>query len=365
MKKIASARSARNRHNRDEIENLKAKLVDPLAVCMALELADGHRAQSGGIVIRCPWHDDTNPSCSVTVGEQNTLRGHCFSCGATKDVIDLVAIAKQLDVTTQFADVLREAHAVVALLETTPNVAPEEDRSLDFALFDRAARILLEAAPISAARDVASYLERRGLLQAALRHMWGALPAEAVKQSQLTSKIAREIGDEAWMRTGLAVGPTSFKHPTHVIVIPWRDEQGRIVTLQRRRLDDDDPRYVMPAGRPALTPYGVEHLVTAADSGEVAFVEGAFDVLAAETLYESHGLNRVVLGIPGVGSWNPAWAKFCPGRTCHIAVDRDDAGEKVAAKMADDLHAAGAARVFRQRPVGAKDWSELLLEARS
>ena len=48
----------------------------------------------------CPFHDDTNPSLSVTLGETDSAKvntWHCFGCGHNGSVIDFVAQAKGVD----------------------------------------------------------------------------------------------------------------------------------------------------------------------------------------------------------------------------------------------------------------------------
>ena len=89
-------------------------------------------------------------------------------------------------------------------------------------------------------------------------------------------------------------------------------------------------------------------------------VEGAVDVLARRALDRRQGLERVVLGVPGVEGWRAEWAEFAKGREAVIATDADAAGDAVVARWSADLFEAGATDVSRVRPTVGKDWADVL-----
>lgn len=101
---------------RDEVREVRRRLDDPARVVHALGIEKGARRQPGGLIVLCPWHNDRNPSCSVTIGKDGTLRAHCFSCGESGDVLGLVAAVRGLDTQREFRRVL-EAAADLAGLE--------------------------------------------------------------------------------------------------------------------------------------------------------------------------------------------------------------------------------------------------------
>ena len=57
----------------------------------------------------CPAHDESNPSCSVTIGPDGTLRWRCFGCSAGGNALHLVAVVHGLDIKRDFPRVLRAA----------------------------------------------------------------------------------------------------------------------------------------------------------------------------------------------------------------------------------------------------------------
>lgn len=349
-------------------EAIRAALCDATSVCAVLGLTDGALPQRNGQMIHCPWHDDRTPSCSVTSAADGGLRVRCFACGVSGDAFTLIAQVRGLDVKTQFPMVLDAAAEVALELETGDASAPKPEVSattqpaVPVKVFDAMARTMLAAAPLAASPGVTGYLSARGLLQQATSHGWGALPSERKALQSVISAVVAAVGADVWARSGMANDSGTLKYPANVIVIPWRDREGHITTLQRRTLTTDRaPKYVFPAARFPSEPYGAENGATSDATTEVAFVEGAVDALAYADLCERHGKKRLVLGLPGVSSWRSAWDSYVKGRLVHLAFDADDAGDRGALVLRDRMYAAGAMRVLRQRPRHAKDWAELLV----
>jgi DNA primase len=356
---------------RRDVKVVKVALADPSFVCAALGLDDGARAQPNGLMVCCPWHDDSNPSCSITIGADETLRAHCFACGHTADVLELIAKVRNLDIKKDFPGVLAaaariaedfgagEVSATVPKSGTSPTVPP--------GTFPRVAAALFAAAPIASSPEAQRYLSGRGLLGAAIADGWGALPTSPRAKGQIIAQIIALLGADAWMASGLANEAGHLKFPKHELIIFWRDADDRVTTLQRRVLHSgaESRKYVFPSGRAPIQPYGVERLADDVATTDIAYVEGATDVLAYRALCAHSGYRRVVLGLPGVSAWRPGWAEHARGRTAHIALDADEAGDRAATRIAEDLRRAGAVRVLRQRPRGAKDWAQLLVRGSS
>ncbi len=71
----------------DLAAELKTALGDVRNFLDALGLLRGATKQAGGFLIRCPWHLEKTPSCSVQV-KQGSIVAHCFGCGASGDALD-------------------------------------------------------------------------------------------------------------------------------------------------------------------------------------------------------------------------------------------------------------------------------------
>jgi DNA primase len=355
----------------DDARRIREALADPARVAALLGL-EGIKRQPGGVLARCPAHEEKHASLSLTLGAEGTLRVKCFGCGLSGDVYALIAAVERLDVKQDFRRVfLRACELAGETPDRTPGDgmapptrapsprAPSLPRRDPSAVdtFARVVALLLDAGGLDGprSREVAAYLDTRGLLDAARGDGWGSLPSFAWARSHV------DAADLAG--TGLVLPSGSgWTHPAHTLCVPWRSADGSIFTLQRRRIDDaTGERYVMPPGRAPRELYGIERLAHAPADAPIAICEGAADVLAVRLLASRRGRSVVALGLPGAASWAPSWASLARGRRCFVSLDSDDAGERASVAIAADLAAAGAAEVKRHRaPDGAKDWAALL-----
>lgn len=382
--------------DRTDVENIRSALSTPRDVAQRLGLQG--KAVGAGYTVRCPAHGDRTPSCSLTRGPDGTLRVHCFGgCDLSGDIFSLVAAVERLDLGRDFPAVLEAAARLAGVTISTPSSraagyvpvrlpappppAPAGPPPLSDEVFDELVKSLLwtgrlDDSPI--ATDVSAYLRDRGLLEPAIAEGWAAFPVPEC-QGQWVKSIVDIFGDDVVARSGLVRinddGEPDFRafvHRENRLVIPWRNPQGLVSTLQRRRLDSrkDRPKYAFATGRSPVDPYGIEHLVSASSDAPIAFVEGAVDVLALRELLRRDGTPAVVLGIPGVASWSKdrgaRWAALASGRVAAVALDADVAGRAAVAAMAEDLVRARACRVEGWTPpLARKDWAELLVPAPS
>ena len=329
-------------------------------------------------MVRCVAHGDKGPSMSLT--RNGDLRAVCFSCGFRGDVFALVAAARGMVLPRDFAAVAREAAELAALPLPALPIASEAPPPADDATFHAIAEALFAHVrlwPIP--RDAARYLIDRRLAGQARRDGWEALPP-APRQDDAVRALLRAFPEADLIASGLFTPQTDcgglrFVRPGARILIPWRGPDGRILSLQRRRLDAHEPRYVAPAGRPLTHPYGCATL--RATDVPIAYVEGAADVLALRELARRRRFAVDVLGIPGVQAWRPTWARYAKDRKAFVAVDNEpepteeeraalkaqgkrptrDVVEEAAERMAEDLRNAGAVKAVRWRP-RLKDWGK-------
>jgi len=362
-----------------DVAALRSALSDPVAVCAALGLKG--KRQPRGMVICCPVHDDREASCSVRLADSGTIGVRCFGCGFAGDVLHLIAAVRGLTVDRDFPEVAREAADLANIHVAAHEPRKRESRRERLPMcstiaFDAIAAVLARSGRLDEqeiAGDVVRYLEVRAILAAARAGGWFALPAQSWAQREWRACLygcadARDdvTGEHrpAWTRPDLDASGLfwrdGFAHPQNRLCIPWRDHEGRVQTLQRRRLDADErKKYVFPREREARLPYGIERIRA---NVPIVFVEGAIDTLARRALDRRDGRNRVVLGLPGVGGWRSEWAQLGAGREVVLALDGDDAGDRATDKIAADLFDAGATRVLRTRPMAGRDWTAILAE---
>jgi len=327
--------------SRDDADAVKAALaaLGPLGLVEGLGLGDRARRSGGGVMIRCPWHDERSPSCSVRVGRDGGIAVHCFGCGHGGDALTLVAAARALDARRDFRRVLAEAADIAHVtLDAPTRAAPSPKVNADEleALWTACGAVYGDC-------QLAAALRRRGLEPGDVtdRDLARALPTSGALPRW--ARFARR----SWAELG------------NRLVVPMYDEAGRLASLHARYIGDE-PRDVPPKG---LSPVGGRIAGTImADalgrmllaSGEapawwtervVLIEEGVPDFLTVATHYGDDENTPAVLGVLA-GSWTREIAARIPDG-CRVVVrtHTDAAGAKYAAAIGSSL--MGRCEVFR------------------
>jgi hypothetical protein len=338
---------------------VKHALNDPMAVCAKLGLLGGkdsfRRQSARGVSVRCPWHDEKTPSCSVTaVG--GLVRVKCFGCGQGGDVLSLVAAVRGLSASRDFRAVLVEAatmaglHAVVHELETRTvdaarpkalppraEPAPERDYPPDFEI-----RMLLDGCvPVTDDADVAAHLAGR------------SIDPELVADAGLAWALTREC---RFLAFGGAFQGSTWWETGHRLVLPVVDSEGIVRSVRSWRvLPGESPKRLPPGGYRAAGLFLADAMAASWLRGEsgprrVLIAEGEPDWLTAATWRMREP--TAVLGIVS-GSWTSALAaRFRPGQRVLVWTDRDRAGDAYAAEIVRSLAPRG---VFVDRWTGGAD----------
>lgn len=353
-----------------DVAELRRQLSSPRVIGAALGLDRGAQRQRGdAMTVFCPWHKEKTPSCSITRGDDGTLRAHCFGCKTSGDVLSLIAAQRGFDIKTQFREVLEEAASIAG--GDWPDLEPQpeqgEPECLSPASYNAIANALLELCPIVNEPDVIGYCERRVLLLEGAQARVGALPERAGQQA-LIEKLLCTFSAETLEAAGLlwrdrdtdALQLEHLAFPENRLVLPWQNLDGTISALQRRRLDDrKGGRYVFPRGIKPSLPFGAERLRAHGADRILVLCEGAIDTLALRMLGRRDRMSLLPLGVPGLDGWRSDWARFAKGREVWIGFDADAPAELAAERVSADLYTAGASSVVRWTPQGAKDWAEL------
>ena len=388
---------------RTDAGEIKLSLPDPLAFASSLNLeVSKNRKQSGdGIFVLCPGGHDRTASLSLRP-MRDGIAAHCFGCGLNGSVLDVIAAVRGLDIRRDFRRVIEEGLALAGLpplgastprtgpsLRSVRSVPSEAPPELAVDVFGELAAEILERCPLAAAADVQRYLADRGVLEAASADGWGALPSPA-EQGPIAAEILECFGPLVLARSKvfrlergssellIRNGAPAFIWTDHRIVIPWRafGVDGAIVALQRRQLGStaEGPKYAL-AGRPVAPYVSPAALENVTDATSIAYVEGAIDALSLGEIDRADGTDRLAIGVPGLGAWDPAWAKLARGRRAFIATDDDPpkpngkpgAGNNpgLISKWRDDLLAASALEVRRLQPTSAPDWNAVLTRRRA
>jgi len=156
----------------------------------------------------------------------------------------------------------------------------------------------------------------------------------------------RGIDPDLAHRAGVRWSANWYGRPA--VLFPLRDPDGKLVAAHGRHADGRDPK---------------AHTVGALRSG-VFVTPGA---LEAAPLVVVEGpmcaLTLALVGVPALALCGTDAPDWLPRRTAFrrvlVATDADDAGDRAAEKLAERLGSLGA-ECERLRPVGAKDWNDVL-----
>jgi len=343
-----------------EIERLKSEVsVERLVEASGIELKKSGKDWLG----RCPFHEDDTASLVVTPAKN---LWHCFGCGIGGGPIDWVI--KRQGVSFRHAvELLREgvtplAAEGVAVKRSTvrslpPPVAFDAD---DQALLNQTVGYYHER--LLATTEAAEYLAARGLAHPELIAHFKLGVADRTLGLRLPEKNRKAGADiRAQLQKIGLIRDSGHEHFNGSLVVPVFDENGpmsgNVVEVYGRKLLDNlragTPKHLyLPAreGHGHKSARGVFNVQALATSNEIILCEALIDALT----FWSAGFPNVTAayGIEGFTEEHVAAFKRHGVERVLIAYDRDDAGERGAAKVAERLLAEGIECLRVQFPKG-------------
>lgn len=301
--------------------------------------------------ICCPWHAEKNPSCTVDIGHDGTIRVHCFACSETWDAHALFGQLNGIDPRTSFPTLLlHEAEAlgrwdIADALEgkaeprpmpprkAMPDPEPEPERMLP------PREEVLELLGLSTATaidlEVSTWIKSRGLSanDVDIRGLAFALP----KTAKLPTWA--KYHQRSWVELG------------HRLLVPLYGPDGQVASVRAGRvIEGDSPKRLPPAGHTCrglvmADALGVELLKTGAWPSWAADVQPSVVIAEGEPDWLTWAVqtklgvkpNRAVFGIFS-GAWTKEIAKRIPtGARVAVWTDLDAPGQKYANQIAETL----------------------------
>jgi DNA primase catalytic core len=335
-----------------EIERLRNEVsVERLVEASGIELKRGGKDLLG----RCPFHEDDTASLVVTPGKN---LWHCFGCGVGGGPIDWVM--KRRGVSFRHAvELLREGVVRLAadgaalnnprLRVLPPPVAFDAD---DQALLNQTVGYYHER--LLATTEAQAYLAGRGLTHPELVAHFKLGVADRTLGLRLPEKTRKAGADirARLQKIGL-YRDSGHEHFNGSLVVPVFDEAGNVVEVYGRKLLDNlrtgTPKHLYLPAREGRT-RGVFNVQALATSKEIILCEALLDALT----FWCAGYRNVTAayGIEGFTDEHVEAFKRHGTERVLIAYDRDDAGERGAAKVAEALMAAGIECFRVQFPKG-------------
>src|SRR5436309_9633890 len=276
----------------------------------------------------CPFHGDTNPSLVLTPAKN---LWHCLgACQAGGSVIDWVMRREGLSFR----------HAVEELQKALPGgrgPAPVLDPGLDDAALLRAVIGYYHATLLASPAAIA-YLDQRGLNHREAIERFQLGYANRTLTYQLPDGKPARLVRERLERLGI-FRASGHEHLNGSLVVPVFDEQGHVVEAYGRKLRDD-----LREGTPL-------HLYLPGPHRGVwnaAGLQGAREVILCEALLDAltfwvAGFSHVTAsyGVNGFTGEHLDILRRCGAERVLIAYDRDEAGDRAAERLADELTGAG------------------------
>jgi hypothetical protein len=327
-----------------DVAEIKAMLSDPTRVLEALGMMGQGKArarQTGGWVVRCPVHDDSSPSCSVQQRD-GVILWKCWGCGATGDVLHLVASANNLNLETNFKAVLAAAARLGGLWHLVDKLegrAPREPMPapvLPPPSTPEPPREWPDKAEVEALWSACTTTEESADVVAYLRAR--SLSPELVDARELARALPEQGALPVWARYrgGNPVSRT-WRELGYKLIFPMYDASGDLRSVRAGRVVDGDGPKRLPPGR-----HKASELVMADAFGRamlrgefkpyrLTIVEGEPDFLTrAIVMNDPHG---ATIGIVS-GSWTKAFAERVPlGCRVYLRTDVDDAGNRYAQEI--------------------------------
>jgi DNA primase catalytic core len=319
-----------------EIERLKSEIsVERLVTAAGIALKKSGKDLLG----TCPFHDDAEPSLVVTPVKN---LWHCFSCQTGGGPIDWVM--RMNGVSFRHAvELLREGHSALAaapvkrttLRALAAPVAPDAD---DQALLNQVIGYYHET--LKASPEALAYLESRGIRdgEAVERFRLGFANRTLGLRLPNNQRVAGAELRTRLQRLGL-LRESGHEHFNGSLVIPILDEHGNVTEVYGRKVRDDlrpGTAYHLYLPGPHRGVWNVEALTA---SKEIILCEALIDALT----FWCAGYRNVTAsyGVEGFTDDHLAAFKKHGIERVLIAYDRDDAGERAAAKLAEQLIAEG------------------------
>ncbi len=223
----------------------------------------------------CPFHKEKTPSFTVNPHRQIF---HCFGCHAGGDVFKFVMQYENVDFMSAVR-MLAERCGITLAFEDGPDAVKSGEKTLLFKIHTEVTDLfqttLAKAPEAAPARD---YLARRGLGADILREFqFGFAPD--LWDRLLNWARSRKYDPELLEKAGLLVRsdkPNSaspwYDRFSNRVMIPIRDEQGRVIAFTGRALVTDD-RTAKYVNSPETPLFRKSHVLFALDRARTALVE--------------------------------------------------------------------------------------------
>ena len=326
-----------------EIERLKREVsIERLAEARGVKL----KRHGADLIGLCPFHEDHSPS--LVISPQKNLWNCLGACGKGGSVIDWVMRAEGISFR-HAVELLRHQHLPLAAppgaklpqRSTVPKLPAPVSREVDDgALLLQVTRYYHET--LKQTPEAQQYLLKRGLTSSEIIEHFQLGFANRTLGYGLPQKD-RTTGAELrgrLQRVGI-LRQSGHEHFNGSVVIPIFNRQGEVVQMYGRKITRETAlREGTPVHMYLPGPHrGVWNEEVLAASKEIILCEALIDALT----FWCAGYRHVTAsyGVNGFTDDHRTMFKKYGTQRIYIAYDRDDAGERAAQSLAEELMATG------------------------
>ena len=312
----------------------------------------------------CVWHDDHNPSMHFNTAKNKC---HCFSCGHSGGVFDLVMAVNGLDFKGAARWLEAESVNGYGLCVMGDELGDASSNHQIIASSDHH-QATHNPSSITHNHQVVDTKYLTNLMQVP----WLTSDAQRFlyDQRHIDPRVVRWLGiSSIALPTPTAGYKGCLKFEAPALLIPYRDVDGNLLSVQSRYLGRyrtrDTPRFRFPLGdKPGI--FNQPILKMLAKGEDLYIAEGSTDCMAMLT--DGHK----AIAIPSATLLSAAdralLAQYLTpewGGTLHVFPDQDDAGTRLftqLVQLANDLHVP---IVGHDLPEGCKDYADYYVKSRS
>jgi len=293
--------------------------------------------------------------------DTKTNRYKCFACGASGSVIDLYKEVKGVDLSQAITELAKMAGLTQERTgaftsqkpqgqgKTTPSPAYTPEAT-PRPITDAIAGIYKALIDCCGELDEPSLAYLTGATRGLTKETIARFKLFCIKDYNATNKFMREkYSPEALKEAGLVSDAGNLIFYQHKVIIPFI-ESGRVIFLQGRRTDDQQPKYMHLKRSVPL--FNAETLKNLATGERVYICEGVFDAM----MIEQNGYKATA--ILGVNNFKPEMAELFSGLEVVLALDNDEQGRRATQDLAGVFSLQGQSVKRKLLPDGVKDITE-------
>jgi len=281
----------------------------------------------------CPFHNEKTPSFTI-----NDEKGfyHCFGCGAHGDAIRWMTDQRGLP----FLDAVKELAAAAGMEVPAPDPRAakraEKARSLHDVTAAAQDWFVAQLEGIEGA-EARAYLHKRGITEATRRAFGLGFAPDS--RGKLKAAL-RVFPEEMLVESGMLIRPEEADRDSYDrfrgrLMIPIRDQRGRVIAFGGRILGSGEPKYLNSPETPLFdkgrTLFNLDKAAPAArKSGRLIVVEGYMDAI----MIAQAGIAEVVAPLGTALTEHQIERLWSMVETPLLCFDGDGAGQRAALRAA-------------------------------